>query len=125
MYSGSFESQKKFKIHRLVADAFIDNPNNLPQVNHKDENKQNNAVDNLEWCDSKYNVNYGTAIQRKVEKQKKTVYQYTLDNKLVFIYNSRKETSNYGFNPSIVGRCCNGYSKYHKGYKWSYTPITN
>ena len=46
------------KIHRLVALVFLDNPNNYPQVNHKDENKQNNCVDNLEWCDTKYNTTY-------------------------------------------------------------------
>lgn len=123
MYSGSFESQKKFKVHRLVAEAFIDNPNNLAIVNHKDENKQNNIVDNLEWCDSKYNTNYGSAIQKKIQKLNKEVFQYTLDNKLVRKYTSRKETSNYGFNPSCVGGCCRGERKMHKGYKWSYTPL--
>lgn len=52
-------------IHRLVAEAFIPNPLHLPEVNHKDENKLNNNVDNLEWCDSKYNSNYGTRNKRK------------------------------------------------------------
>lgn len=51
-------------VHRLVADAFLNNPTHLPQVNHKDENPENNHVDNLEWCDSKYNVNYGTRTER-------------------------------------------------------------
>lgn len=54
--------QQSFLIHRLVAKAFIQNPNNLPQVNHIDENKANNQVFNLEWCDNKYNVNYGNCI---------------------------------------------------------------
>ena len=62
LYSSS--KRKSFLVHRLVAQAFIPNPDNLPQVNHRDENPSNDNVDNLEWCDGKYNVNYGTRIDR-------------------------------------------------------------
>ena len=56
------------RINRLVAQAFIPNPDNLPEVNHKDENKKNNCVENLEWCSKSYNINYGTGIKRRAEK---------------------------------------------------------
>ena len=63
---------KQEYIHRLVATAFIDNQDNLPEVNHKDENKENNCVYNLEWCSREYNHGYGTARQRQAEQHKKT-----------------------------------------------------
>ena len=59
LYTEEGKTVNKY-IHRLVAETFIDNPNNLPEVNHIDENKANNSVDNLEWCDRKYNNNYGS-----------------------------------------------------------------
>lgn len=66
------KTNKYYLIHRLVAEAFIPNPDNLPMINHRDEDKTNNVADNLEWCDAKYNSNYGTAIERtintKIEK---------------------------------------------------------
>lgn len=63
---------KGYMVHRLVAMAFIENPNNLPFINHKDENKENNNVDNLEWCTSEYNTNYGSCLKRRSEKQRYT-----------------------------------------------------
>ena len=54
---------KKY-VHRLVAETFLPNPDNLPEVNHKDEDKSNNRVDNLEWCNRKYNLSYGTRLER-------------------------------------------------------------
>jgi hypothetical protein len=62
--------QKRVRVHRLVAEAFIPNQDNLPEVNHKDENKENNAVSNLEWCTNKYNCNYGTGRERNPNCQK-------------------------------------------------------
>lgn len=108
---------KGFLVHRLVAEHFIPNPSNLPEINHKDENKENNCVDNLEWCDTKYNINYGT----RTEKCSKKVYQYTKSGEFVrewksFISIKREK----GFNHSIIWRCCNGKCKSAYNYIWTY-----
>ena len=73
----SYGQRKTFSIHRLVAMAFIPNEDGFPQVNHKDENKQNNHVDNLEWCTSKYNVNYGSHNERMRETKRLNSRAYT------------------------------------------------
>lgn len=62
------------KVHRLVAQAFIENPDNLPEVNHRDEDKLNNSVDNLEWCSHKYNVNYGHRTENAINTRVKNGY---------------------------------------------------
>lgn len=82
---------KSFKIHRLVATAFIPNPLNLPVINHKDENPLNNHVNNLEWCTVKYNRNYGTCTQRISEKLNHPVCQYDREGRLVAEYGSVSE----------------------------------
>lgn len=64
---------KQFYVHRIVAEAFIENPLGYNEINHKDENKQNNCADNLEWCDRMYNIRYGTAIERKIKSMEKSV----------------------------------------------------
>ena len=81
--------KKGFFVHRLVADAFIPNPDLLPEVNHKDENKGNNTVENLEWCDRTYNVNYGTAKRRTSE----TLSSRRYGNKILCLENGIVYTS--------------------------------
>lgn len=116
--------EKQYSVHRLVAEAFIDNPYNLPCVNHKDENPSNNVYTNLEWCTHQYNMNYGTCQQRKKEKMKsktKKVYQYTLNGELVGEYVSVEEASRRN-NVSVYGiySVCNGKQKTAYGYIWLY-----
>lgn len=110
-------------IHRLVAQAFIPNSLNLPEVNHKDENTLNNCAENLEWCDKPYNMNYGTRNKRVAQMFSRQVYQYTLENVLVKIWESTNECGRNGYKQSAVSNCCSGKRKTHKGYKWSYEPL--
>lgn len=108
--------QKTITIHRLVAEAFIPNTDNLPMINHKDENKQNNNVNNLEWCTSSYNNNYGT----RTERCSKPVVQYTLDGEFVREWKSIRECGRNGFNSGCVCMCCRGELKTYKKYIWKY-----
>lgn len=113
--------QYTFRAHRLVAEAFLDNPGNLPEVNHKDEDKTNNIYTNLEWCDRDYNYRYGTGIERmKKHQHNKCVLQYTLDGEFVREWESISEAHRNGFHRSHIIDCCNGKQKTHKGFIWKY-----
>ena len=99
----------KKQVHRLVAEAFIPNPLNLEQINHKDENPSNNNVDNLEWCSRIYNVNYGTGIDRQVAKRSKKVIQLDLNGNIINEFNSTQEASRIlGISQGLISNCCNG-----------------
>lgn len=111
---------KIYQVHRLVAYAFIPNWFDEQQVNHRDENKQNNHVTNLEWCSAKYNNNYGTARKRMVEKQSKTVLQLTKTGEIVKEWFSTMEAGRNGFDNSSISKCCLGKIKSYKGYIWRY-----
>lgn len=114
----------KFSVHRLVAEAFIPNPNGYPQVNHKDENRLNNLVTNLEWCSSEYNNAYGTARIRQIDTKSTPVEQLTIDGKIIAIYRSAKIAR------EIIGVASSSlyYAIKHgsncKGYFWRYSDHT-
>lgn len=112
---------QNYSVHRLAASAFIPNPLNLPIINHKDENKQNNNVENLEWCDVKYNSNYGTAKQKLSQKASIPVSQYSLSGTYIQTYESAKLAEEAtGISRANICNCCKGNRHSTGGYLWSY-----
>lgn len=131
-------------IHRIVSKHFIPNPNNLPEVNHIDENKENNAAVNLEWCTHKYNCNYGTrndrwrvtAKKREIVKGKNNpmygkigknnprsiqIVQYDMNGEFISEYDSAACIERkFGYNPSSIAGVAKGRYKQAYGYIWRY-----
>lgn len=133
--------RKVVYVHRLVAEAFIPNPDKLPEVNHIDENKQNNNVENLEWCNRAYNNSHGTRLERqlknfdykavakKISKTKNTtrysgINQMTLDGVFIKWWPTIKEASNNtGASYYHISNCCRGLGIQSGGYKWEYANL--
>lgn len=106
---------------RLVAEAFIPNPDNLPQVNHKDENPLNNHVSNLEWCTAKYNCNYGTRIQRIIEPQRMPIIQYSMSGDFIQEHISINDAArSLGVSAGHICSVCNGKRKSAYGFLWKF-----
>ena len=104
-----------YLIHRLVARAFIPNPDNLPEVNHIDENIFNNSYDNLEWCNRDYNHNYSKA------KRINAVLQYDLSGKLLHIWETGLDAAkSLNIPQGNISSCCLGKLKTAGGFKWQY-----
>ena len=114
-----------YRVHRLVAEAFIPNPNNFPCVNHKDENKKNNSVENLEWCTYQYNIRYGEQYKVRASKSKqelkyrKPVVQLTIDGTFVAEHRSMYYAAlTTGISKSSIKQCINGKRKTCGGFMW-------
>ena len=117
---------KRFLVSRLIAKNFIPNPYNLPEVNHKDENPKNNAVENLEWCSVAYNNTYGNRTANSAESNKngirsKKVYQYDLNGNFIKEYPSQHQASrDNNYSQGNISSCLRGKVKQAYGYVWKY-----
>ena len=113
------------RIHRLVAEAFIPNPNNYNYINHIDCNKENNVWTNLEWCTNEYNVKQAWATGL-CDNQKKKINQYDLQGNFIRSYESAREAERLGgFRNQNIAHCCKNKQKTHYGYIWKYANDNN
>ena len=114
------KSKNKYT-HRLVAESFIPNPKGFLEINHKDENKSNNRVENLEWCTREYNINYG----KRTEKVSKKVRAINIKTGEVFTFNSIREAGRKGYVRRHVSKACLGVynaggGNLYRNHRWSY-----
>ena len=124
----SNENKQKLKlVHRLVAETFIENKENKRCVNHIDGNKENNKVDNLEWCTYSENTNhsYKNQLQKKLygkdNKLSKKIIQYDLEGNMIKVWSALREVQReLGITNGNISSCCNGHSKTAGGYIWKY-----
>ena len=126
LYDGNGNA-RQVSVHRLVAETFLPNPEDLPEVNHIDEDKLNNAVCNLAWCSHKSNSSYGSRGAKISKantngKRSRAICQYTLNGELVAVFPSLQEAQRNGYAASNICRCANGHPEYSHayGYLWRY-----
>lgn len=109
------------RVHRLVATHFLPNPLNLTEVNHLNENKLDNRVENLEWCTRSHNVNYGNRTEKQKAKVSIPVVQFSLNGTQIAVYPSVIQAAReLKLSHSSISECCRGKRKTLGGYKWKY-----
>lgn len=111
-------------IHRIVAEAFIPNPDNLPEVNHKDENIKNNCVENLEWCTQIYNIRYGTGIERRATFKRKRISKFTKSGEFVAsfvsVFEASKSVGKGRKGTGLISTAARDIRKSAYGFVWKY-----
>ena len=107
-------------VHRLVANAFLDNPDNLPCVNHLDEVTDNNDIDNLAWCTYSTNNTYGFGHQRRIKSLSKPVTGYDPIRHQALHFKSTRDAQRHGYSSGCISECCNGKCESYRGMFWSY-----
>lgn len=118
--------KRNFRVHQIVANAFVKNPSSLPVINHKDENKQNNNYLNLEWCTVRYNTLYNEGAARRSEKRKRPINQLMLDGTFLKLWDSRATiVAETGFCGGNITSACTGNRKTANGFKWEYAQALN
>ena len=111
---------KKARISRLVAEHFVDNPHNYPHVNHKDENKENDCADNLEWCTPEYNNAYGTRVRRSHESAEKNQRQFVCVETLTIYRSESKCARELNLLQTGVNNVLKHRAKSHKGFHFMF-----
>ena len=123
--------KRRTSVHRLVAEAFIDNPLNLPQINHKDENKANNHVSNLEWCTAQYNIRYKDGVKRRRATailNSNAVCKYSLEGEFIEKFECATDAAiSVNGNCTEILSCCHhrAHSLSYKGYMWRFLSECN
>lgn len=115
------QQMSKKLVHRLVANAFISNESNMKYINHKDNNRKNNNVNNLEWCTQKENINYAYKKGNKIPPNMKKIFQLNNEERILNIFNSITEAERKtGIKASNISKCCRNLREKAGGYKWKY-----